>query len=142
MLFDKVMFSAAEQEELRLLLEKQEGIPIQWKQEMSGVWYHSENWESELRILFLANFRVTVSRVCFIRKRVGTMTRVEEFLEQFCRRHGIPEILVQSVETKEMAAWCIKNGFTASPVASFELDGVKLGDYIKKIAVCSDATAK
>ena len=61
-----IMFSEEEQEELRLLLEAQECVPIQCQQELSGVWYHSEFWDSELRILFLMNFRVTVSRVCFL----------------------------------------------------------------------------
>ena len=128
-----IMFSEEEQEELRLLLEAQECVPIQCQQELSGVWYHSEFWDSELRILFLMNFRVTVSRVCFIRQRIGTMTRVLELLKHFCRCHAVQEILIQSVETKEMAAWCSKNGFTPDPRATFEFGGVILGDYIMKI---------
>lgn len=128
-----IMFSEEELEELRLLLEAQECVPIQCRRELSGVWYHSESWDSELRILFLMDFRVTVSRVCFIRRRIGTMTRVLELLTRFCRYHAVQEILVQSVETKEMAAWCAKNGFTPDPRATLEVDGVILGDYIMKI---------
>lgn len=79
------------------------------------------------------NFRVTVSRVCFIHQQIGTMTRVLELLKRFCRYHAVQEILVQSVETKEMAAWCSKSGFTPDPRAALEFDGVFLGDYIMKI---------
>lgn len=61
------------------------------------------------------------------------MTRVLELLKHFCRCHAVQEILIQSVETKEMAAWCSKNGFTPDPRATFEFGGVILGDYIMKI---------
>ena len=101
--------------------------------EMSGVWFHDENWEMELRLLLLADLHLTVSRVVFINQRQGTMTELLGILEDFCIRNSVKEILVQSVETAEMAAWCHKNGFTPDPNASFMSNGIMLEDYRKRI---------
>ena len=99
-----------------------------------GIWLHDPTWEMELRLLLLFNYKVTVSKVCFIHKRQGTMTAVLDFLIRFCREHSVPQICVQSVETKEMANFCLKNGFVPDSTASFEMEeGLILGDYVMSI---------
>ena len=37
-------------------LEKRKGIAVIAEPQMSGVWFHSENWELEVRLLLLADF--------------------------------------------------------------------------------------
>lgn len=121
-------------EELRQLLQNQEQTPIEIHHGIRELWFHNEDWSSELRLLFLGKVHVLVSRVAFINRRQGTMTKVLGFLEKFCKEHEVSRIVIQSVETPEMAAFCEKNHFAPSPTASMLFDGVILGDYIKEIA--------
>lgn len=61
------------------------------------------------------------------------MTAIAAYLEEFCRMRRIQELVIQCVETSEMAAWCCKNGFSPVPSASMEFDGIIIGDYRKLI---------
>ena len=125
-----VKFSDEEIAELSRLLSEKENVQFECELEMSGIWLHSADWQSELRLLILLNQRLTVSRVCFQKRRSGTMTVVLEWLKSFCAAHDIPSIVIQCVETPEMAAWCEKNAFSPIPVASFlSSAGFVAGDY-------------
>lgn len=129
----QICFSNKEITDIQETLQRREGVPIQIEKELSGFWFHSDNWESELRIIFLSTFRLTVSRVCFIHRRCGTMTEIGAYLEAFCHTHQIPELVIQCVETPEMVNWCNKNGFSPIPSASMAFDGIIMGDYRKFI---------
>lgn len=126
-----VSFSLQEEENLRSVLETCEGRPILCQRGIREVWYRDDAWEMELRLLFLHDIRLTVSRVCFVNRRQGTMTKVLAFLKEFCERNHIKELVIQSVETLEMANWCLKMGFEPDPHASFALPDNEfvLGDY-------------
>lgn len=127
--YTSIVFSKKEAEALRELLEEAEGTPVQYTPGLREIWYRGENTEMELRILFLFNFKITVSRVCFTRRRKGTMTKVFDFLMDFCRNKQIEKIVVQSVETPEMAAWCLKNGLIPDIASSFFMENYYIGDY-------------
>ena len=130
----RLTFSDEEVMELTKLLEERKEVDIICTPQISGIWSHNENWETELRLLLLYPYRVTVSRVWFIHKRQGIMIEALDFLIRFCRKHGIQNICIQSVETQEMAAFCVKNGFTPDPNASFESRfGFSAGDYLLSI---------
>ena len=73
----------------------------------------------ELRLLFLGRLRLTISRVAFENQRCGTMSKI---------------IVVQSVETLEMAAFCLKHHFQPDVNVSMEIDGILIGDYKLKIS--------
>lgn len=128
-----VVFSDEEIQSLIGLLEEKEKVPILFQREMSGIWLYDENREMELRILLLADIRLTISRVCFIHRHQGTMTKVFHWLVEFCKVHHVKEICVQSVETKEMANWCIKNNFVPDPNSTFPMDNFICGDYKMQI---------
>ena len=129
-----VMFSEENVAILKEILENSEEIKVICGKEMSGIWLHDEAFEMELRLLLLGNIRLIISRVQFIHRRRGTMTKIYQALEQFCRDNGIQEIFVQCVLTIEMANWCLKNGFEVIPSSGIEMDGFISGDYIKKLA--------
>lgn len=130
---NQICFSNKEVADIQATLQRREGVPIQIEKELSGLWFHSDDWESELRVIFLSTFRLTVSRVCFIHRRSGTMTVLAAYLEEFCRMRQIQELVIQCVETPEMVNWCNKNGFSPIPSASMVFDGIILGDYRKYI---------
>lgn len=129
----KNTFSDADVSALKRIIEDGDRVPLYCQQELSGIWLRSEptdDIETELRLLTLPNMKLTVSRVCFKNRRIGTMSRVFSFLKEFCIRENIPKIVIQAVETEEMARWCEKNGFHPDATASFQMNGVILGDYI------------
>ena len=125
----QLRFSEEDIAQMLQLLEACEGTKIYCKREINGIWLHTKNYDTELRLLLLMNFRLTVSRVLFVHRRQGTMTKIMAFLEKFCKEHNIPEIVIQSVETKEMASWCQKNNFQPNPSASMQIKDLIIGDY-------------
>lgn len=114
-------------------LSEREGVHILCTQELSGTWLHSRTYTSELRILLLADIQITVSRVCFINRRQGTMTAVLQWLEDFAMRNHIGKIVIQSVETDAMCCWCLNHGFQPNPNASIEVGGKIYGDYVRTV---------
>lgn len=128
-----IILSSKEKENIRVFLEQQEDVPIIVHEGIRELWYQSEDRSSELRLLFLQNMRITISRVEFINRRKGTMTKVLSILESICKKNKVSQIVVQSVETPEMAKWCVKMGFTPNPNSTFPFNDVMLGDYIKQI---------
>lgn len=93
------------------------------------LWIHSNDYETELRLVGLGDFQIKVSRVQFQKKHCGTMTRVFFFLLDFCRRKNITKIVIESVLSKEMEDWCRKHGFKHDPNTGFMVDGVMIGNY-------------
>lgn len=131
---NSVSFSDTDISDLRTLLEKGDRVQYFCHREMSGIWLHTEDYQAELRLLILSTFRVTVSRVCFNRKRAGTMTAVLAWLTEFCKNHQIPTLVIQCVETEAMVNWCNKNGFKPIPSASCVIGGLLIGDYEKDVS--------
>lgn len=129
----KAVFAAHEVKMLRAILEEREGVKIMCGKELSGIWLHSKDFETELRLLLLGNKRMTVSRVCFQKRNKGNMTAVKDLLVQMCRSRHIPALVIQCVESQEMVNWCVKNGFVPNPSASLKIGDTIYGDYIKEI---------
>lgn len=125
-----VKFSNSDTMELVAIIKEKDHVCVDAFMEPSGIWLRSPNEETELRLLTLGDFQVTVSRVCFSHKRAGCMTAIFGWLKNFCKRNGIPRIVIQSVETKEMSNWCIKNGFQPDDYASMPIGGFVIGNYL------------
>ena len=131
---NKLQFPDKDILELKKLLEEREKEPIEDQRQLSGVWLYSNTWETELRLLLLSDIKIIVSRVCFKYKRQGTMTAVLDWMIHFCNKNRISKICIQSVETKEMAAFCIAKGFHPDSNASMQgSGGFIIGDYILEL---------
>lgn len=126
----KITFSDEDVKKLIGLIESKEHKTVYCFPEFNGIWIRDKGFETELRLLILADFRVTVSRVCFSNRRQGLMTDIYCYLKEFCKEHDIGQIMIQSVETKEMANWCMKYGFQPNPSSSIKLEKFICGDYI------------
>lgn len=123
-------FSENEIADITSLLKEREKTDIECIPQISGIWLHDPSWQTELRLLVLPRIKLTVSRVCFQKRRQGTMSEVVKWMIRYCHNHEIPQICIQSVETQEMVNFCLKNDFSPNPLTSFEIDGRILGDYI------------
>ena len=128
-----VKFSDSDIVELSSIIEGKDHVDVEPHRELSGIWLRSPDTWTELRLLILADVQVTVSRVCFTHQRSGCMTAVFEWLKEFCRKNGIHRIVVQSVQTEEMAGWCIKNGFQSNESTFVRKDSVVGGDYFLEV---------
>ena len=60
--------------------------------------------------------RLVVASVQFIHRRSGYMTELFSILKQIRRAYSTGPIVIESVLSTEMEAWCKKNGFKADPV--------------------------
>lgn len=131
----KVPFSDDELQHIADIIEKKDSCAVSIEKWLNTVWFKDKETgsETELRLLFLGNVKLTISRVCFKNRRQGTMTEILRYLEQLCREKEIEKIVFQSVETKEMMNFCLKNGYLPNPHASIEVGDFVAGDYEKKI---------
>ena len=123
-------FSENEIADITSLLKEREKTDIECIPQISGIWLHDPSWQTELRLLVLPRIKLTVSRVCFQKRRQGTMGEVVKWMIRYCHNHEIYQICIQSVETEEMVNFCLKNDFRPNPLTTFEIDGRILGDYI------------
>lgn len=94
------------------------------------VWIQGETSDTELRISFLGNLRLIISRVKFQNQRCGIMSTLLEELKEICLENNVHTICIQSVETKEMINFCIKQQFKPDPYCTFDYDGDLYGDYL------------
>lgn len=85
----------------------------------------SADYEVEFRYVKLLD-RVIVSRVKFNNKRNGCFTKCMKVLQDNAKEYDVHKIIVQSVETAEMARWCNKNGYKLNGISI--LDGIKIGN--------------
>ena len=53
------------------------------------VWIHGETSDAELRISFLGNLRLIISRVKFQNQRCGIMSSLLEELKEICLEHAV-----------------------------------------------------
>ncbi len=113
---------------IKEIIEDNNGSDCSFQQNFQTLWYTTIDG-SEFRISFLGNLQIIISRVEFAIKRKGTLTCLCDFLKKMCLKYSIKEILIQSTQTKEIVDFCNKYGFRPCPYASFELDGIVLGDY-------------
>lgn len=65
-------------------------------------------------------------------RRQGTMTKILECLKNYSYKNGFKFILIQSIITKEMSNFAIKNGFVPDEY-TMDFEGTLLGDYFLKI---------
>lgn len=96
---------------------------------MRTIWITSSDVENELRVAFLGNFALVLSRVEFAHKRCGTMTAILFALKKICEENGVHRIIIQSVLTPEMESFCCKSGCKPDPNSTMEVGGVLTGDY-------------
>ncbi|WP_373262112.1 radical SAM protein [Hungatella hathewayi] len=61
-------------------------------------------------------------------KELGTMTDIYNYLLNFCKEKGIKKIVVQSVETKEMADFCLKHNLQPNEYC-MDAGDYLMGDY-------------
>lgn len=85
----------------------------------------SADYEVKFRYVKLLD-RVIVSRVKFNNKRNGCFTKCMKVLQDNAKEYDVHRIIVQSVETAEMARWCNKNGYKLNGISI--LDGIKIGN--------------
>lgn len=82
-----------------------------------------------MRLVFLGRIKLTVSRVEFQNRPCGTMSKILALLVEFCKAEGIERIMVQSVQTIEIAAFCKKHGFQIIESSGISINGLFVGDY-------------
>lgn len=85
-------FSEKEIADIVSLLKEREKTDIECIPQISGIWLHDPTWQTELRLLVLPRINLTVSRVCFQRRRQGTMGEVVKWMIRYCHNHEISQI--------------------------------------------------
>lgn len=69
---------------LKNLLESKDKELYSINKNFHTVWFQCESSEAELRITFLSNVQLTISRVCVSHKRRGIMTSIlQELINKF-----------------------------------------------------------
>lgn len=122
-------------QQIKKIIDEKDNCNCDYHISGSSVWFQAESQETELRLLTLGDYSMTISRVGFVNQRCGTMTAILDLLLNYCKTKGIKKFTVQSVCTPEMANFCLKHGITPDPHAIMEMDnGFIFGDYCIEIA--------
>lgn len=124
----EVLFSEEDKQNIKNIIERKNPGDLEITESFNSIWYRDYESETELRILFLGDIKLTILRVAFKNKRMGTMTEIYEYLRTFCKEKGIKKIVVQSVETKEMADFCLKHKMEPNPYC-LDAGDYLMGDY-------------
>ena len=77
--------------------------------------YRGKNGHLYLHYNAAPDHRLIVSNIEFIHKRQGNMTQLFSILKQIRRSYTTGPIVIESVLSAEMEAWCKKNGFRLLP---------------------------
>ena len=118
---------------LKNLLESKDKELYSINKSFHTVWFQSESSEAELRIAFLSNVQLTISRVCVSHKRKGIITSILQELIKMCKKRNINKIVMQSVLTLECSEFCKKNKFIPDPSTSIVLNEFIGGDWVLNI---------
>ena len=116
-------------ERLQAIIESKQNCKCQADVSFGTVWITSDDELNELRVSFLGDFELVVSRVGFTHKRRGTMTSVLEELKKICTEVGVPRIVIQSVLTPEMQAFCQAHHIEPDKNTTRQVGDVLVGDY-------------
>lgn len=120
-------------ERLQAIIESKQNCKCQADVSFSTVWITSDDGASELRVSFLGDLELIVSRVGFNHKRRGTMTAVLEELKKICAEAGVSKIVIQSVLTPEMQAFCHAQHIEPDKNTTMQAGEVLVGDYFLMI---------
>lgn len=126
----KLTFTENQIETIKNIIEDKDHQKCIVHKSFNTVWIHGETSDTELRISFLGNLRLIISRVKFQNQRCGIMSTLLEELKEICLENNVHTICMQSVETKEMLNFCIKQQFKPDPYCTFDYDGDLYGDYL------------
>ena len=124
--FKDVKPNEAFEKEIADIIEDGDGCRINVTRGIRELWFRGDE-DTELRLVFQWDLKLIISRVAFKNKRCGTMSKILNILISFCKENGVKEIETQCVETKAMANFCIKHGFTPDLNASIQ---IKDADFI------------
>lgn len=116
-------------EQLQTIIESKQDCKCQADVSFGTVWITSDDGLNELRVSFLGGFELIVSRVGFNHKRRGTMTAVLDELKKICAEAGVPKIVIQSVLTPEMQAFCRAHYIKPDKNTTMQAGEVLVGDY-------------
>lgn len=115
---------------IKEIIDRKENCNCEYNVRGNSVWFQCFDRDTELRLLTLGDYSMTISRVAFENKRCGTMTEILDVLLDVCRQQRIKKFVVQSVCTPEMASFCVKHNLKPDPTASMQMDGYVCGDYV------------
>ena len=79
------MFSLEDITCIQRIIEAHEGEPWTVYHGIRELWFRNSDSTAEFRLLFLFDIAMTVSRVSFVKRRVGTMTAVMNYCKQFAK---------------------------------------------------------
>ena len=111
------------------MISDSEGTHISAEQELHGVWLHSADWTTELRLSIYCERFIMVSSVVFNKQRAGTMTKVFEWMKKYATVNNLDGCIIQAVSTRGMVIWCLKHGFSPRLSTCYESDSCQYGDY-------------
>lgn len=113
---------------------------LSWNETFQTTWITNKNRPEplvEFRYAFLAN-QFIISRVCFANRRAGCMSDIYAEICKYIELGYINSdtIVIQSVLTPEMHAWCKKHGFICQNGMEVTVHNKTFltGDYIKHLA--------
>lgn len=113
--------------ELMNNIEKVNNCELICQQSFQTLWLHNNDYSVEFRYVIFLN-KLIISRVCFSERRRGCMSLCLNTIKKYAQKLNLTTLVIQSVQTKEMANFCIKNNILPNEYC-MEIEGIFVGDY-------------
>lgn len=111
MFFHRIPLEPDALKDLQTLIETAGNTVLYPTCSFGNIMYHSEHQMTELYLKTTPNKDLVISRIALANQRIGTGTKILEYLKSFARKNGFTSIVIESTMTPAMNHFALKHGF-------------------------------
>ena len=97
---------------LQEIIEKADDTVLHPVCNFGNIMYHGENQLTELYLKSSPDNRLIISRISLKNQRIGTGTKIIDYLKCFSKDKGFTSIIIESTLTPAINHFALKHGFT------------------------------
>lgn len=110
--FNRVPLEAEALHPLQEIIEKADDTILYPECNFGNIMYLAENQLTELYLKSTPLNQLIIARIMLKNQRIGTGTKILEFLKSFAKNNGFTSIVIESTLTSAINHFALKHGFT------------------------------
>lgn len=130
MYFNRIPLEPKALSELQEIIEKADNTILHPTCSFGNILYQGENQLTELYLKTSPDKHLIISRISLANQRMGTGTKILDYLKKFAKEKGFVSIVIESTLTPAMNHFALKHGFVPQPYQGFtDSDNEFYGNY-------------
>lgn len=94
-----------------------------------NITYFGDNHLTELYLKTTPHKELVIARISLVNQRIGTGTKILEYLKSFAKTHGFESLVIESTLTPAMNRFALSHGFSPVEHLGFWRDNQFYGNY-------------